>query len=99
MHCETFSFMMSHPAIYLGDRFCVSRKGRTGGGGWVHLKFSNSVAKGLGWNWEANSIVYGINGCLVSTCRDSIFSLVKFLRLAFPKRKFVNWWVLIGECG
>ena len=24
------------PAISLGDRFCDSRKGGTGGGGWVH---------------------------------------------------------------
>ena len=28
--------MMSHPAMSLGDRFCDSRKGGTGGGGWVH---------------------------------------------------------------
>ena len=32
---ETFSFMMSLPAMSLGLRFCVSRKGGTGGGGWV----------------------------------------------------------------
>ena len=30
---ETFSFMISFPAMSLGDRFCVTRKGRTGGGG------------------------------------------------------------------
>ena len=41
---EIFSFMMSHPAISLGDRFCVSRMGRTGGGGWVHPKGANSMA-------------------------------------------------------
>ena len=29
---------------FLGDRFCVSRKGRTGGIGWVHLKGANSMA-------------------------------------------------------
>jgi len=28
----------------LGLRFCVSRKGGTGGGGWVHLKDVNSMA-------------------------------------------------------
>jgi len=33
---------MSLPA--LGLRFCVSRKGGTGGGGWVHLKDANSMA-------------------------------------------------------
>jgi len=42
--CETFSFMMSHPAMSLGDRFCMSRKGGTGGGEWVHLKGANRMA-------------------------------------------------------
>ena len=32
---ESFSFMMSLPAISFGDRFCFSRKGRIGGGGRV----------------------------------------------------------------
>jgi len=30
--------------VYLKDRFCVSRIGRTEGSGWVHLKGENSVA-------------------------------------------------------
>ena len=41
---ETFSFMMSHPAMSLGDRFCDSRKRGTGGGGWVHPKGANNMA-------------------------------------------------------
>ena len=41
---ETFSFMMSLPAMSLGLRFYVSRKGGTGGGGWVHPKGANSMA-------------------------------------------------------
>ena len=41
---ETFSFMMSHPAMSLGDRFCDTRKGGTGGGGWVHPEGANSMA-------------------------------------------------------
>ena len=41
---ETFSFRMSLPAMSLGLRFCVSRKGRAGGGGWVHPKDVNSMA-------------------------------------------------------
>ena len=41
---ETFSFMISHPAMSLGDRLCVSRKGRAGGGGWVYPKGANSMA-------------------------------------------------------
>jgi len=28
-------------AMSFGDRFCFSRKGRTGEGGWVHLKAAN----------------------------------------------------------
>ena len=36
--------MMSLPAMSLGLRFCASRKGRTGGGGWVHPKGVNSMA-------------------------------------------------------
>ena len=41
---ETVSVMMSHPAMSLGDRFCDSRKGGTGGGGWVHPEGANSMA-------------------------------------------------------
>ena len=36
--------MMSLPAMSLGLRFCVSRKGGTGGGRWVHPKGANSMA-------------------------------------------------------
>ena len=35
---------MSLPAISFGDRVCVSRKGGTGRGGWVHLKGASSMA-------------------------------------------------------
>ena len=35
---------MSLPAMFLILRFCVSRKGRTGGVGWVHPKGANSMA-------------------------------------------------------
>jgi len=34
---------MSLPAMSLGLRFCASRKGGTGGGGWVHTKGANSM--------------------------------------------------------
>ena len=53
----------------LGDRFCDSRKGGTGGGGWVHLEGANSMAvyglsgrKVLVGTGRAISIVFGING-------------------------------------
>ena len=59
--------MMSHPAMSLGDRFCDSRKGRTGGGGWVHLKGANSMAvsglcgrKVLVGTGKAISAIFGI---------------------------------------
>jgi len=53
----------------LGLRFCVSRKGGTGGGGWVHLKDVNSMAASglifrsdLVGTGRAISILFGING-------------------------------------
>ena len=61
--------MMSHPAMSLGDRFCDSRKGGTGGGGWVYPKGANSMAvsglrgrKVLVGTGKAISSVFGING-------------------------------------
>ena len=36
--------MMSLPEMSFGDRFCFSRKGRIGGGGWMHPKGANSMA-------------------------------------------------------
>jgi len=35
---------MSLSAMTFGGRFCFSRKGWTGGGGWVHLKGADSMA-------------------------------------------------------
>ena len=61
--------MMSLPAMSLGLRFCVSRKGGTGGGGWVHPKGANSMAatwlvlrSDLVGTGRAISILFGING-------------------------------------
>ena len=67
------SFMMSLPPMSLGLRFCMSRKGGTGGGGWVHLKGANRgansmAASGLFFRSDlvgtgrAISILFGING-------------------------------------
>jgi len=40
--------MMSLPVMSFGNRFCFSRKGRLGGGGWVHPQGANSmVTSGL----------------------------------------------------
>ena len=53
----------------LEDRFYDSRKGGTGGGGWMHPEGANSMAvsglhgrKVLVSNGRAISIVFGING-------------------------------------
>jgi len=61
--------MMSLSAMSLGLRFCVSRKGRTGGGGWVNPKGANSMAASglifrsdLVGTGRVISILFGING-------------------------------------
>jgi len=61
--------MMSLPTMSFGDRFCFSRKGGIGGGGWVHPKGANTMATprlisrsnfvGAG---RAISFCFGING-------------------------------------
>ena len=62
---ETFSFMMSHPAMSLRDRLCVSRKGGAREGGWVHRSMA---ASGLSFEQplveagQAISRVLSING-------------------------------------
>ena len=60
--------MMSLPAMSLGLRFCVSRKGETGGGGWVHPKGANSMATSglvlrsdLVGTGRAISVLFGIS--------------------------------------
>jgi len=61
--------MMSLLAMSLGLRFCVSRKGGRGGGGWVHPKGANSMAmsglisrNNLVGTGRAISVLFGING-------------------------------------
>jgi len=51
--------MTSLPAMSLGLRFCVSRKGGTGGGRWVYPLVFRSDLVGTG---RAISILFGING-------------------------------------
>ena len=41
---KCYSMYVSLPAMSLGDWFCMSRKGRTEGGGLVHPKVENSMA-------------------------------------------------------
>ena len=61
--------MMSLLAMSLGLRFCMSRKGGTGGGGWVYPKGANSMATSglifrsdLVGTGRATSVLFGING-------------------------------------
>ena len=61
--------MMSLPAMSFGDWFCFSRKGRIGGGGWVHPKGANNMAvyglvcrNNLVGTGRAISFFFSING-------------------------------------
>ena len=103
--------MMSHPAMSFGDRLCDSRKGGTGGGGWVHPEGANSVAvsglrgrKVLVGTGKAISAVFGINGlrkelsCLVGPPFPAF--MVRFLATAgwnFSGGLIAS--SLSGECG
>ncbi len=61
--------MTSLGEFSLGDRLCMSRKGGTRGGEWVHLKGENGIVQpwmgrrnpvlGAGW---AVSLVFCLNG-------------------------------------
>jgi len=60
--------MMSLLGMSLVLRFCVSRKGGTGRGGWVHPKGANSMAasglvlrRDLVGTGRAISVLFGIN--------------------------------------
>jgi len=60
MTLTDFELVMSLHAMFFGEWFCMSRKGGTGGGGWVHSKGANSMAasglavESLGWHWEGH---------------------------------------------
>ena len=60
--------MMSFLTMSFGDRFCFSRKGRIGRGGWVHSEGANSMAaselgsrNSLVGTERAISVLFGIN--------------------------------------
>jgi len=108
-HHETFSFMMSLPAMSFRDGFCFSRKGGTGGGGWVHPKGANSMATSglvsrsdLVGTWKAISVLFWHKWCwkqTISPCRASISSIqdpfFSYGMLAFLETylSVSNWWV------
>ena len=103
---ETFSFMMSLPAMSLGLRFCVSRKGGTGGGRWVHPKGANSMAMSrlisrndLVCIGRAISVFFGVNGVRneQSHLVGPPFPVFKAHFSATAgwhfSQAFANWWV------
>jgi len=62
-------FIMSLPAMALGLKFCMSRKGGTRGGGWVQPKGTNSISMfglacrmALVGTGRAISVLFDING-------------------------------------
>ena len=92
---------MSLPAMSLGLKFCVSRKGGTGGGGSVHPNGANSMAASLVFRrnlfgtGRAISILFGINGV--------INKLSRLVRPPFPEFKAcfsatAGWHFLRGIC-
>jgi len=102
--------MMSLPAMSLGVRFCLSRKGETGGGGWVHPNGANSMTvselvfrSDLVGTERAISILFGINGV-----RNKQSHLVASIsRIQGPFSATAGWHfsrdltrhLLIGGCG
>ena len=103
--------MMSLLAMSLGLWFCVSRKGGTGGGGWVHPKRANSMAaSGLVFRSDlvgtgrAISILFGVNG--VRNQRSHLVGppfpefKARFSATAgWHFSRDLNRRLLIGECG
>ena len=103
--------MMSLPAMSLGLRFCVSRKGGTGGGGWVHTEGANSMAvsglvfrSNLVSTGKAISILFGMYG--VRNQRSHVvgppFPKFKARFSATPGWHFLRdltRCLLIGGCG
>ena len=103
--------MMLVPALSFGDRFCFSRKGRIGGGGWVHQKGANSMAASrlvfrsdLVGTGRDISILLGING--VRNERSHLVGppfpefMVRFSATAgWHFSRDLTWRLLIGGCG
>jgi len=63
--------MIVSEMMSFGDRFCFSRKGGTGGGGWVHTKGANSMAaSGLGFR---RALVLALGGAILSCfCKNRL---------------------------
>ena len=105
------AFMMSLLAMSLGLRFCVSRKGGTGGGGWAHQKGANSMAvsglisrNDLVGTGRAISVLFGVNGIRnkQSHLVGSPFPVFKACFSAYTGWHFsrdLTRCLLIGGCG
>jgi len=101
---------MSLPAMSFGNKFCFSRKGGIGGGGWVHMKDADSMAvSGLSFG---NALVGSgrvghccppmhewVEKTVFSPCMTPISSGEAFfsVRLSCNYCKLVNWWVWLSH--
>ena len=106
--------MMSLPAMSFRDRFCFSRKGGTGEGGWVYPKGANSMAVsglvsrndlvGIG---RAISVLFGINGVTKQAISPCMYVGPPFLAFKAHFSATAGWHfsrdltrhLLIGGCG
>ena len=98
---------MKYLYIYLSIYLSICKKDGTGGGGWVHLKGTNSMAvsglcgrKVLVGTGRAISIVLGINGLCrasISSIQGPIFSYGWLPFLGRLNCKFINWWVWLSQ--
>ena len=58
MALSEFGRMLSVGAIYFEDRFCASKKGGNGGGGWVSAQSAMHMAAALvGTGWTTSDLV------------------------------------------
>jgi len=77
---------MSLLAMTLGDWFCVSRKGGTGGGELVHPKGQNSMTVlGLGWAVSANGPRKQSSYLMGPPCSVQV-QFISYRWLALPKQ-------------
>ena len=96
--------MLSVGTIRFEDRFCTSRKGETGGGGWVHRSgwpcmVAAAAGYRIGQRWMACSSAFlykRVYKTICSPCRDSVSGLLGSFQSggAFSGRK-----VLTNECS
>ena len=81
---------MSLPAMSFGDRFCISRKGGTGGGVWVHPRGTNSAAMS-GLSFRNTLVGTGWTISLILCTNRLENSPLTFDGPHFLQRRFFAW--------